>query len=218
MELNDLAIIASQLRKPDGELGKRIGEMMNKGNELMNMVSIEELDATAGDNILEIGMGNGHFVKNILDKNATSSYTGCDFSATMVKEAVLNNTDFVHHHRAVFTKADVNKLPYNDNRFNKVFTVNTIYFWDDPKVAINEIKRVLKKGGVLIITMRPGWVMNSLPITAHGFKAYSDQDCRTLLSQNGFHIISILERDDYDLILSGEKYKNAFTVVKAIKN
>src|SRR6476619_7183860 len=73
----DSITLAGQLRQPEGSLGIKVGENMNKGNRLMN---------------LEIGIGNGFFVKDIIASAKDVRYTGCDFSETMIKEAKdLNN-------------------------------------------------------------------------------------------------------------------------------
>ena len=80
MDFKDFEAIASQLRKPHGDQGAEVGKMMNKGNRLMNLAAIEQLNVEPKDNILEIGMGNGIFVRDILEKDSSILYTGCDFS------------------------------------------------------------------------------------------------------------------------------------------
>ena len=80
----DTKTLAEQLRLPDGSLGIKVGENMNKGNRLMNLESIRQLNVTDNDNILEIGMGNGFFVKDILSLADNVHYTGCDFSGEIL--------------------------------------------------------------------------------------------------------------------------------------
>lgn len=210
--------IASQLRKPTGDLGKQVGEMMNKGNRLMNLATVKQLEPEPYDKILEIGMGNGCFVKNILGNHKTIRYTGCDFSETMIKEARLWNEDFVQSGQAQFTEASTDMLPYGNEAFNKIFTVNTIYFWDNTTAVLTEIRRVLKQNGLLIISLRPKSIMNVLPVTQYGFKTFSKQDCIELLTKNGFHKVEVIEETDHVIKMFGEEYKNAFMIVKAIKN
>jgi ubiquinone/menaquinone biosynthesis C-methylase UbiE len=209
--------IAEQLRKPDGELGRETGVMMNKGNWLMNLSAIEQLGVSPKDNILEIGMGNGFFVKHILTADQTIRYTGCDFSEVMVDEAINNNLDFVIKGQAKFTKANANNLPYKNEYFNKVVTVNTIYFWDDAERVLSEIKRVLKPNGLLVISLRPKYVMDILPVTKYGFATFSKSDTMELLTRNAFEIVNVTECGDNDIELQGEKFRNAFLVVKAFK-
>ena len=75
----DNKTLAEQLRQPEGSLGIKVGENMNKGNRLMNLETIRQLEIAENDNILEIGMGNGYFVKDIITAATNVTYTGCDF-------------------------------------------------------------------------------------------------------------------------------------------
>ena len=146
--------LAAQLRQPSGEAGVQTGEWMNKGNVHINLDTLETLDAIGGDNILEIGMGNGFFVHHIVQKDSTIKYTGADFSEVMVAESKRINAPWVNSGQAAFVLCNADLLLFKDNTFNKVFTINTIYFWDDPIKILGEIERVLQPKGKLIITLR----------------------------------------------------------------
>lgn len=65
MTEEQLKNIALQLRKPEGDWGIEMGEKMNVGNKFINLHTIDVLNPKANDVILEIGMGNGFFVKDI---------------------------------------------------------------------------------------------------------------------------------------------------------
>ncbi|WP_192348554.1 methyltransferase domain-containing protein [Algoriphagus sp. Y33] len=49
--------------------------------------------------------------------------------------------------------------------FDKVFTVNAIYFWSDPVVLAREIYRVLKPDGRLVVAFAGRDFMKKLPFT-----------------------------------------------------
>ena len=209
--------IAGQLRKPEGTLGKEIGGRMNEGNLLMNKEVIDELDVTTNDNILEIGMGNGFFVKYILSKDQTVQYTGCDYSEIMVNEAGILNERFIKNKQARFQASNAMQLPFDGEYFDKVFTINTVYFWDDVKKVLSEIARVLKKNGLFIVAIRPKSVMDNLPVTKYGFNTFSKTDLEDLLAKNGFIVNSIIDKEDVDLEFNNEKIKNSVLIVKANK-
>ncbi|HUQ67007.1 MAG TPA: class I SAM-dependent methyltransferase [Flavitalea sp.] len=211
----DIKTLAEQLRFPNGELGIKVGVNMNKGNRLMNLETIIQLNIGDNESILEIGMGNGYFVKDVLSSANNIKYTGCDFSNTMIKEASLLNISFAAQSKFIQAKGD--QLPFDDNYFDKVFTVNTIYFWDEQQCTLGEFRRVLKTGGVFIVTFRPKIVMNNLPVVKYGFTLFSKEDVMHLLSQNGFDLISATEIDDTDIIIDEQAYKNSFIVIKALK-
>lgn len=216
-KLTDLSTVASQLRKPHGRLGKEIGTIMNQGNRLMNLSAIDQLQVQAYDKILEIGMGNGHFVKDILSRDKTIYYWGCDFSRTMIEEAIALNKQYVENGQASFIKASATRMPFDDEAFNKVFTVNTIYFWENAETVLSEIRRVLQRNGLLILSLRPKAIMDQLPIVQFGFQTFSKTNCEQLLHDNGFKTIDIIEEEDRDIELSGIKYRNAFMIVAASK-
>lgn len=79
MTEDTIKLIAEQLRQPHGTSGEEMGETMNKGNLKMNLGTIAALDLQPHQHILEIGMGNGFFVSEILSAHKNILYKGCDF-------------------------------------------------------------------------------------------------------------------------------------------
>jgi ubiquinone/menaquinone biosynthesis C-methylase UbiE len=217
MKHEEMEFEALPLRKPAGEQTQTLGGKMNEGNRAMNLETITMLKPKPLDNILEIGMGNGFFVKYILMQDETISYVGCDFSEEMVAEARHYNKQLFGNFRAVFNLGNANNLPYSGNSFNKVFTVNTIYFWKNAEKVLLEVKRVLKKKGIFVLAFRPRSVMDYFPITKYGFNTFSREDAIQLFETNGFKVNAILEQREPDLDCFGEKLKNEFIVITATK-
>jgi len=210
--------MAQQLRKPEGEDGLKVGKTMNAGNLQMNMQSIKELNATTNEHILEIGMGNGFFVKDIIGSDESIKYTGCDFSPAMIEEASNINKEFINRGQVEFNLANAEELPFKNETFDKVLTVNTLYFWDNITGVFNEIKRVLKPKGELVITIRPKDEMDNYPITKYGFKTFNKPDLTTLLAENGFKVINAFEREEAEREFAGIKMKDKFIIVRASKS
>ena len=218
MDKSTLQAIALQLRRPQGEYGTQIGERMNVTNRYINLHTIDALELKNGDTVLEVGPGNGFFVKDILSAGDSISYTGCDFSELMVEEATRNNLGFVDEGRAVFHLSSADKLPLEDGSFDKVFTINTVYFWEDPKKVLAEFKRVMKPAGELLIAVRPKHLMEEYPFTKYGFNLYSNEELEKMLTDNGFTVVETIEKDEPDQEISGVSVKVKTLIVKAVKN
>lgn len=196
MELPDFKLVAEQLRKPSGDFGKVIGENMNESNAFMNKVAIDCLDISANDYVLELGMGNGKFVGDILNKHESVKYIGRDFSDVMIAEAKKINAAWMEKGRAKFYEGIADTLSWDTQTFSKILTLNTIYFWQKPEIELREIKRVLKDDGLFVIGIRPKDIMLKLPFTQYGFALYSEEELKNLLIKNGFKVIdSVLKKE-----------------------
>lgn len=187
----DYKLLAAQLRKPDGQFGRTVAENMNKSNNTINLHTIQLLQLSPDDAVLEIGMGNGFFCKDILSSHETVTYTGCDFSELMIDEASSINKEWVAAGRARFVEADITQLPFEDNSFHKLLTVNTIYFWEDTLKPLTEIFRVLKPGGVAVISLRTKESMLKMPFVQYGFSLFEENELLSTLKQVAFSDISI---------------------------
>jgi ubiquinone/menaquinone biosynthesis C-methylase UbiE len=191
----DYQEIAAQLRRPAGKLGIGVSEQMNIFNKEINTRAIGLLDVGKDEKVLEIGMGNGMFCSEILRYHDSATYSGCDHSELMVREAFARNREWTEKGRADFFLAEVSKLPFPDGYFSRVFTVNTIYFWDDPLQGLCEIKRVLACNGLAVIGIRTKASMVSKPYVQDNFRLFDEPDLAGLLEAAGFrHVETILER------------------------
>lgn len=185
--------VAAQLRKPTGEFGYEVAQKMNESNREMNLAIIAALEIKEGNNVLEVGMGNGFFVKDILSKADGINYIGCDYSQDMIKLASTLNSKFTNAGQASFHQSEARHLPVDNNSIDHLFTVNTIYFWDDIPSILSEFKRVLKEKGTLAIAMRPEGCLRQYPSTQYNFEYYSSNQVIDLLLANGFSITNLIE-------------------------
>jgi len=198
--------LAAQLRKPEGQQGIETGKSMNDGNKYMYSFTYSLLNLRDPDTILEIGFGNGKFIQDLLSVNKCQ-YSGIDFSETMVKEAIDLNQELIRQERAEIQKANLSSIPYPDEKFDKVFTINTLYFWKNPRKDILEISRVLKTGGKLFITIRPKSIVQHLEFTKHGFTLYEADDVKALMESGGFSDINWKLNEEPEFEIQGQKVK-----------
>jgi ubiquinone/menaquinone biosynthesis C-methylase UbiE len=210
-------ILAAQLRKPSGEMGTDIGKWMNDGNRKMNEETIKLLAPQENDTILELGMGNGAFVKEILNKAETIKYTGCDYSELMVEEAGRRNKEYVDKGRCEFVHADAAGLPFQEAMFKKVFSINTIYFWSDPARVLSELRRVLQPGGLIALAFRPAIEMMNYPFVKYNFTLYEAKNVIDMLGHNGFTNAREYAFEDTDGEFNGQLLKRNFIITTAEK-
>ncbi|WET49452.1 class I SAM-dependent methyltransferase [Chryseobacterium indologenes] len=194
MEKEELKILAQHLAHPQGEKGVEIGEMMNATNISMTLESIRALLIEDDEHILEIGHGNAGHLKNILSLAKGLKYTGIDISETMYQEAKRLNQEFKN--QADFILYEGTKLPFEDKTFDKIFTVNTVYFWENPLDFLNEIGRVLKDNGTFVLTFGQRDFMEKLPFTAYDFNLYNNKEMEELVSKSHFKRMKNSEKEE----------------------
>lgn len=217
MEENQLKQFAANLRKPEGDFGREMGEKMNMTNRYINQYTIEELSVKPNDQILELGMGNGFFVKDVLAFDSSVRYTGCDFSQDMVDESTLRNEQFVQEGRAKFVFGEAENLPFENASFEKAFTINTVYFWENREKVLAEFHRVLKPLGKLLIAIRPKSDMEQMPFTKYGFTMFSKEDLTALLAANRFRVTEIVEKTEPEREVNGRMITIQTVIVCAEK-
>jgi ubiquinone/menaquinone biosynthesis C-methylase UbiE len=194
--MNFKTILAKHLRKPDGFIGKIVAIFMNKRNDSMNRFTIEQLDLYPNEHILEIGFGNGKYIPNVIREVPKGRVYGLDYSETMVNQVKIRYQNFIKQGLLEVTHGSISSMPYEDGKLDKVFTVNTIYFWPDPTNDIKELYRILKDNGRLVITFRSKEGMEKLSFTEHGFMLYSIDEVKNILKNGGFKDISFISKHD----------------------
>ncbi|MDV7699505.1 class I SAM-dependent methyltransferase [Chryseobacterium soli] len=212
MEKDELKILAQHLANPQGEKGIEIGEMMNATNIGMTLESIRTLLIEDNEHVLEIGHGNAGHLKSILSVANNIQYTGIDISETMHQEAKSLNKAF--ENQADFVLYEGKKLPFQDKTFDKICTVNTVYFWEEPVEFLNEIYRVLKDNGTFVLTFGQRDFMETLPFTEYNFTLYNNDEMEELVSKSHFKRMKISEKEEEITSKTGnEKIKRIYTVL-----
>ena len=143
-----------QAGKPTGLVGSIFGRIMAWHNRPDNEWTIDLLQIDEGDNILEVGFGPGQAIKLLAAANPSAHIVGIDHSEAMLSSAERLNRRAISEGRVSLRHASVDQLPFPDATFDKAFSINCIYFWQDPLRGLLELRRVLKRAGRLAITVR----------------------------------------------------------------
>jgi SAM-dependent methyltransferase len=117
--------------------------------------TVQLLDVSPNDEILEIGPGPGVSVSLVCGQLATGRITAIDRSAIAIQRATKRNAKHVAAGKAVFQQLDLANVDLvrralTGQHFDKVYAVNVNLFWARPADAeLQLIKDLLRPGGVL---------------------------------------------------------------------
>jgi ubiquinone/menaquinone biosynthesis C-methylase UbiE len=175
-----------QAKKPSGLFGRFfMSRVFEKGNAELNSLVLQSLSIKEGEHVLEIGFGTGLFLNRIAASIDNGLIEGIDFSELMVDMAKKKNKRYIEAGKAKIHSGDFDKAVFNDNSFDKIFTVNTIYFWKRPDATVFKIYRLLKPGGRLFIGFHGKSDMEKMPLNRDIFQYYSTHGITELLSIRG---------------------------------
>lgn len=138
-------------RRPQGAEGEMMLNRMNRDHFDLTAWALDFLSFNAGDRVLDIGCGGGAALKRMSEWIISGSLTGVDYSEISVKmSAKLNKAD-VESGKMKIISASVESLPFSDNAFDKIITVESFYFWPDPAENLKEVYRVLDRNGTFLL-------------------------------------------------------------------
>lgn len=100
-----------------------------------------------GDKICDLGCGDGYASFQLAKEGF--HVTGVDVSGNMIEKAKKRAEELP----LTFIKEDISVLPFLDGTFDAVMAINSLEWTENPFKVLNEIKRVLKKDGLLCIAI-----------------------------------------------------------------
>jgi len=101
---------------------------------------------------LEVGSGPGYLGLEWLKYTQGTTLKGLDISTDMIETAEGNAKEYGFSDRVEYIHSSGDKMPFDDQSFDAVFTNGSLHEWSNPKDTFNEIWRVLKKGGRIFIS------------------------------------------------------------------
>lgn len=182
-------LIARHLSHPRGLVGRFVGFLMNRHNARMNAFAVKMLALRSDDRVLEIGFGGGATLPALT--TGAKFVAGVDRSADAVSWANAKYAGAVAAGRAAFHEGHVEALPFENDSFGKVCTVNTVYFWKSLETGFAEIRRVLGQGGRVVVGFLPKERMQRLNMPADIFTLRAPEDVIAALKKCGFSDIRV---------------------------
>jgi len=99
--------------------------------------------------VLDIGCGIGNYLEELLQRGC--SVTGIDISINMLQLSKARLQKYSSN--PPLSLADIEKLPFNNNKFDLVFCVGVLEYLKTDEKALSEISRILKPGGRIFLTL-----------------------------------------------------------------
>lgn len=105
-----------------------------------------------GLSLLDVGCGTGNYLE-VLRKRGYS-VAGVDGSEEMLERARTNNPD------VELKLSDVERLPFESERFDIVICIEVLRYLPNIDATVREMARVLKPGGMALVTAAPIFNLN----------------------------------------------------------
>ena len=156
------------------------------GNARLNKFVNEVMSVQENDHILEIGFGTGKLIHKMAKQIDGGLIEGVDFSRTMVSIAQKRNKKHIAKGKVKIAKGNFDEMSYNKEEFNKVCSVNTIYFWTDPAKTAKKIADILEPGGKFVAAFEDIAQLEQRNLNTEVFRLYSKDDVNNLLTNAGF--------------------------------
>lgn len=113
--------------------------------------AINKIKGYEHNNILDVATGTGDMAILLYNRLKPCKVTGCDISQGMLDVAMEKARKESLQQHITFVVGDGTSLPFNDNTFDVVTVSFGIRNFENLQQGLQEINRVLKRGGVISI-------------------------------------------------------------------
>jgi SAM-dependent methyltransferase len=120
---------------------------------------------------------------------------GVEVSERMLRMAGRLNRRLIEQGRVELKRASGAAIPYEEEQFDRVLTVHTLYFWPSPADSLCEIRRTMKPGGRFVLGFRSAddsSILRDFPCSVYRF--YRAGDVARLLEDAGFHEVRLVNQ------------------------
>ncbi|SFP91165.1 class I SAM-dependent methyltransferase [Salibacterium halotolerans] len=155
---------------------------------------LDQLDILPGDDVADLGSGNGLFTLSIAKRTAGAVYA-VDLEPKML--AMLKERAEQEKFRLHYVESDLEQVEMKDDSVDKVLAAFVIHEVESVSGTLNEIKRLLKPGGQLMIVEWEAVETESGPPLSH--RLPSDHLLQ-IIRDNGFEAECSAWNDEHYVI------------------
>ena len=186
---------------PIGWLGRLVASIMERETTAINHDAIALLNPNKGEAVLDVGTGNGISLRHLATRVGEGTVVGVDHSPVMCGRAARNNKSLIAEGRVSVMCTRSDDLPFESGYFDAAMSVHTLYFWDPAEAHLEEIARVLRPGGTLVMAFRPSSdpATSDFPPSVYTFR--SIEEIESLAESCGFENLSFENGAESGIIL-----------------
>ena len=129
---------------------------------------------TPHENILDIGTGTGVVALQAAQLIDSGKVTGIDLSEEMLAKAKNKAARLKVEQKVHFIQMDAESLNFDDEKFDAVVSLFALLHFPEPLTALEEIYRILRPGGRMVIGVGSGIPIFSFLGWIHLVKKISD--------------------------------------------
>lgn len=137
--------------KPVGDAGVEMLARMNASHGPVTEWGLSHISVPEDAAVLDIGCGGGATLHRLAARAPRGVITGIDYSEVSVACSTDFNRADVESGRMKVLQASVEAMPFADESFDIITTVESFYFWPDQAANLREVHRVLKPGGTFLL-------------------------------------------------------------------
>ena len=129
------------------ELGKDDGMEKNHTPSVNSMLKLMPSKFTNSNfDFLDIGCGNGWLVNKVSKLKNCSKSVGVDGAKKMIEKARLSDS------KSHYIQLDLNNIKSFNEKFDVIFSMEVVYYLNNPQSLINHVfDNLLNKGGIFIV-------------------------------------------------------------------
>jgi ubiquinone/menaquinone biosynthesis C-methylase UbiE len=136
--------LSEPIRNKLENLLENVGDMSLKRRARL---IIENINPKDGEKILDLGCGTGYYLFLLSNLSLKLQLTGLDNDKRALEEAKASLSKSIS-----YILSDSHKLPFKNNTFDKIIASEVLEHLRDDQKAIQEVYRILKPGGVFVIS------------------------------------------------------------------
>jgi SAM-dependent methyltransferase len=148
-------------------------------------------EPAADERVLEIGCGDGWLCRVLAPQCPEGAIVGIDISGEMIHLARERSLDFEN---VLHTLGSAEEIPWAEDYFTRVLSVETAYYWSSPERAAAEMFRVAAWGGrfdVLLSFFRENTsVHHWQELSGEPLLLQSEEEWIELFTLVGFHEVA----------------------------